>query len=245
MALVQKTITYAAAAFFLWGIAATAAFAQGGNFVPLSPIPNVIEGGVPNFGTLFNGLFKLLIVGAGVTAVVVIGWAGIAYMTTESMEAKHEAKDRILDAGIGLLIALSAFLILSTINPNLTRLDVQPVKITVVGEKPATQIDAVTFAKASLSTEQLQQANASVQRQALPGLYGTVVGGSKSPAELKKDGLTPEQIAAVEEATFRDCATRDADSLKSCMQTSRGRNCTRYSVIRGPDKAPLCTEKKR
>src|SRR3989344_5403340 len=180
MALVQKTITYAAAAFFLWGIAATAAFAQGGNFVPLSPIPNVIEGSSPNFGTLFNGLFKLLIVGAGVTAVVVIGWAGIAYMTTESMEAKHEAKDRILDAGIGLLIALSAFLILSTINPNLTRLDVQP-----------------------------------------------------------------EQIAAVEEATFRDCATRDADSLKSCMQTSSGRNCTRYSVIRGPDKAPLCTEKKR
>src|SRR3989338_10308788 len=175
MALVQKTITYAAAAFFLWGIAATAAFAQGGNFVPLSPIPNVIEGGVPNFGTLFNGLFKLLIVGAGVTAVVVIGWAGIAYMTTESMEAKHEAKDRILDAGIGLLIALSAFLILSTINPSLTRIQGIP-NVTVVGKKSLVE----------RATETAQQLVDKVEQA---GLFSSSKEDIKKVQEIKKNAL--------------------------------------------------------
>ncbi|MBI2049005.1 MAG: hypothetical protein HYT29_01020 [Parcubacteria group bacterium] len=64
-------------------------------------------------------LFWLAITVAGVLAVLVITLGGVQYMTTEAFGAKGAAKNRITMAIVGFLIAISAVLILQTINPDL------------------------------------------------------------------------------------------------------------------------------
>ena len=63
--------------------------------------------------------YQLLIGIASVLAVVMIFYAGFRYATTVSPGAKSDAKNRILAALGGLLLALSSWLILSTIDDDL------------------------------------------------------------------------------------------------------------------------------
>ena len=69
--------------------------------------------------TYLKGLFNLTIAIAGVLAVIKIIFGGIQYMSTDAFGAKSEAKTTIQHAIWGLALALSAWLILHTINPAL------------------------------------------------------------------------------------------------------------------------------
>ncbi|MBP7006793.1 MAG: M15 family metallopeptidase [Candidatus Pacebacteria bacterium] len=71
-----------------------------------------------------NIIVKIAIGIAAVLAVIMIVMGGIQYMTSELISSKEEGKKRITNAILGLLIALGAYLILFTINPNLLKLDV-------------------------------------------------------------------------------------------------------------------------
>jgi len=71
-----------------------------------------------------NLVVKIAIGIAAVLAVIMIVMGGIQYMTSELISSKEEGKKRITNAILGLLIALGAYLILFTINPNLLKLDV-------------------------------------------------------------------------------------------------------------------------
>lgn len=107
----------------------------------LAPLPGLQALGVPindrtNEG-IANGIFTtnfslgfwvnrivLLIIGLlGLFAVIMIVIAGVQYMTTEVIGTKSSAKERIVNALIGLVIALGIFVLLNTINPNLLTLD--------------------------------------------------------------------------------------------------------------------------
>lgn len=68
-----------------------------------------------------NIMIKIAIGVAAVLAVVMIVMGGIQYMTSELISSKEEGRHRITNALIGLLIALGAYLILYTINPNLLK----------------------------------------------------------------------------------------------------------------------------
>lgn len=67
-----------------------------------------------------NIIFKIGIGLAGALAVVMIVVASIQYMGDESVFGKTEAKGKIFSAILGLIIALAAYAILNTINPDLT-----------------------------------------------------------------------------------------------------------------------------
>jgi len=58
-------------------------------------------------------------------------------MTTEAIGTKSNAKERIVNALIGLVIALGIFVILSTINPTLTELDPEIAAISIEFEYPS------------------------------------------------------------------------------------------------------------
>ncbi len=97
--------------------------------VPLSNDTNAgFENGVYttefSLGFWVNRIITFLIGIVGLAAVVMIIFAGVQYMTTEAIGKKSDAKERITQALIGLVIALGIFVILSTINPDL--LDVDP-----------------------------------------------------------------------------------------------------------------------
>lgn len=62
-------------------------------------------------------VFKLTIAIAGALAVIMIMLGGIKYITSASMGGKEDGKEMITNAIMGLLLAIGAYIILYTINP--------------------------------------------------------------------------------------------------------------------------------
>ncbi len=106
-------------------------FAQG--YTPLTPIPGTTTGNcaVDSSGNLIDpdsckvpitdyipNIFTLLIGLAGVLAVLMIVIGGVQYLSTDAIGGKSEAKEKITNAILGLLLAIGAYIILYTINPN-------------------------------------------------------------------------------------------------------------------------------
>ena len=97
-------------------------------YTPLAPLPGLP--GTPfdtlpsdtnpcPFGNYLNIMIKLIIGMAAVLAMVMITMGGVEYMSSELVSGKEAGKETIRNAIFGLLIALGAYLILNTINPQL------------------------------------------------------------------------------------------------------------------------------
>jgi hypothetical protein len=92
----------------------------------LQPLPGFgpASGGarVASLSDYLQWLFAFAISIAGIAAVMVIAISGVAYMVSYGNPGKMEsAKERITQALLGLLLAVSAWLILYTINPDLVK----------------------------------------------------------------------------------------------------------------------------
>jgi hypothetical protein len=96
-------------------------------FVPLVGIPQL--SGTPNLGSYINALYALSISIAALLAVIKIIIAGVKWMLSDVVTSKQEAKSDIQGALLGLLIVISAVLVLGQINPQLisTSLILSPV----------------------------------------------------------------------------------------------------------------------
>ena len=104
------------------------------NYCPLAPIPIPNNSGVydvtkgvyvfQGFAAYLANFIKLFMGIVGVLAVLMIIIGGIEYMSTVSIDEKGGAKTRITNAILGLILALSSYVILFTINPSLTEFDI-------------------------------------------------------------------------------------------------------------------------
>ncbi len=74
-------------------------------------------------GDYLNIMIRIFIGICAVLAVIMIVMGGIEYMTSELVSSKGEGKSKITHAIFGLLLALGAYLILNTINPQLLKTD--------------------------------------------------------------------------------------------------------------------------
>ncbi|NIQ00431.1 MAG: hypothetical protein GWM98_08350 [Nitrospinaceae bacterium] len=118
----------------LWMLAASgalsvAAIARAASYTALESLPGVTTAGspVPSFANYLAGVFNLALGVAIVLAIIVLVIAGIQYIGGASNEAvRKDARDRIWGAIIGLLIALGSFLLLQTINPDISSTTVSP-----------------------------------------------------------------------------------------------------------------------
>lgn len=72
-----------------------------------------------SLGVYLNLMIKMFIGLCAVLAVVMIVVGGLEYMTSELVHSKEAGKSRITHAILGLIIALSAYALLYTINPDL------------------------------------------------------------------------------------------------------------------------------
>ncbi|OGI57066.1 hypothetical protein A3B85_02260 [Candidatus Nomurabacteria bacterium RIFCSPHIGHO2_02_FULL_37_13] len=93
-------------------------------------------------GAYLNLMIKLVIGLSAVMAVVMIVIGGIEYMTSELPGNKESGRERIRNAILGLLIALGAYALLNTINPELLNSDVKIDQATIV-----VTLDQANFAK--------------------------------------------------------------------------------------------------
>lgn len=84
---------------------------------PLAPLPGFDTN--PDLGGFLKSLFTFLIVIAGLLAFIMIVRGGITYLTSDSFGEKGNGKQYIMNAIVGLVLALGAWVILNTINPDL------------------------------------------------------------------------------------------------------------------------------
>ena len=87
-----------------------------------------------------RGVFMLIIGLATGLAVIMIIYGGIKYMSTDAFAGKSEARETIQNAIWGLLLVIGAWLILDTINPNLTKFNlnipIQAIRTVIPGGAP-------------------------------------------------------------------------------------------------------------
>ncbi len=99
------------------------AFAGDKTYTLIAPIGTL--SGAVTLQTYLEGAFTTIIGIAGILAVLMLVICGIKLMGTGSVSAKSEAKQCIYNAIFGLLLALSSWIILNTINPMLLRSDAE------------------------------------------------------------------------------------------------------------------------
>ena len=90
-----------------------------------SDTPLSDSSGNTDIGTFLPRVFKLGIGIAGALAVLYIIIGGIEYLSTDSIDGRSGGKEKINNALLGLVLAISAYAILSTINPNLVNLSLK------------------------------------------------------------------------------------------------------------------------
>jgi hypothetical protein len=96
---------------------------ESSEFVPLAPILWVTDAETAkDTSAFFSGAFKLGITIAGFLAVIMIAVGGLQYMSTDTIGGKGEGRERITYAIMGLLLILFAWILLSTINPDIVSL---------------------------------------------------------------------------------------------------------------------------
>src|SRR3989338_5310874 len=86
----------------------------------IQPLPGVQK--VSSFPEYIASILPFILSLAAVLAVVMIVVGGVEYAVSLSEEGKKNARGRINSAIFGLLLALVSYLILYTINPDLTKL---------------------------------------------------------------------------------------------------------------------------
>ncbi len=121
----MKIILHTLVAFSIFSSIITVAFAaEGGGIILLEPsVVNAGENSRVQFGQYMSTLFTTFITVAAVLAVLMIVIGGIQYITSFSGSGKEQGRVRITNAIFGLLLAVSAFLILQTVNPDLVSSD--------------------------------------------------------------------------------------------------------------------------
>ncbi len=96
-------------------------------FTPNVPIPGLFEGtqdvDESLFGRYVNSFYIFFAGVAGILAVVMMMWGGFHYITSGGSPARMaQGKEIISNAVIGLILLLTSYLLLNTINPRLTKL---------------------------------------------------------------------------------------------------------------------------
>lgn len=100
----------------------TSVYAAG--YIPLEPLTIAAKNGV-TLSSYLDTIFKIGIGLAGVFAVLMIVLGGIGYIGGASNpSARNEAKKKITNAILGLILASASWLILYTINPNLLKKEI-------------------------------------------------------------------------------------------------------------------------
>ncbi len=91
------------------------------DYTIIAPLPGI--SGPTKLGDYLPAAFNLSIGIAAALAFIVITWGGITYATSDAISGKEQGKEWITNAIYGLLLVIGAWIILSTINPQILRLD--------------------------------------------------------------------------------------------------------------------------
>jgi hypothetical protein len=104
-------------------------------YVPLTTIPGAFDAGkTVDPVHIIKNIYGISIGIGAILAVGMIIWAGIEYVTVESISGHSDAKDRLMGAVWGILLLLASYIILRTINVDLVNINLD-LGAPTVGEK--------------------------------------------------------------------------------------------------------------
>lgn len=119
---------------FVFEAKATTTVTTSGDYTVLAPLPCIEGGGITcdkgngslqetvSFKTYVQYTINLLIGLSAVVAVVMIVWGGIEYMFTASFTGKKMGLEKVTHAIYGLVLILTSYIILRTIDPRLVEI---------------------------------------------------------------------------------------------------------------------------
>src|SRR3989344_2849863 len=137
------------------------------DYTVLAPLPGIGNaGGTTNLETYLPAAFNLAIGIGAVLAFIMITWGGITYATSDAISGKAQGKEWITNAIWGLLLVISAWIILATINPQILKfnlsLDVPKVKAGQPTVTPGVPMTPEQIAADAVIRTQLQNAGVSI-----------------------------------------------------------------------------------
>jgi len=189
-------------------------------YVPLEPIPGFTPSANLNFGDLLESIFKVLIILGGMIAVGAFVYAGIKYMTSDVIGSKSDAVKRLNASLLGLLLLVSSWLILYTINPQLIRFSgVLSPSAPYAPTQQSPQQTSTCIGQSCLSPAQ----QAAVNNAQQPG-------GTASPTDINTALEVQRQQQAACVAAGGSVISPGGMGLSGC----RGLGFTTCSVIAGP-----------
>lgn len=101
----------------------------------LAPLPG-LAGQPSTLQGFLQGLFNVLIVIAGILAIIMLVVGGITYLSSDALSKTENGREMMTNAVLGLILALGSWVIINTINPNLA----ESLKITI----PKASIDGTS-----------------------------------------------------------------------------------------------------
>src|SRR3989344_8026149 len=137
------------------------------DYTVLAPLPGIggPTGGT-NLETYLPAAFNLAIGIGAVLAFIMITWGGITYATSDAISGKTQGKEWITNAIWGLLLVISAWIILATINPQILKfnlsLDVPKVKAGQPTVTPGVPMTVEQIAADTVIRTRLQNAGVSI-----------------------------------------------------------------------------------
>jgi hypothetical protein len=143
-------------------------------YTALEPLPCIPGNGITcastggtqtqfSFQNYLQYLFNLIIAVAAAAAVFMITYGGFQYMTTDSWEGKKGGLEKVKGALLGLVLILTSYLILRTIDPRLVAIPSTLVKPLNIGYHDYDSLWAYTSSVDSFAAQALQQSQASAQ----------------------------------------------------------------------------------
>lgn len=191
--------------------------------LPCEDGPGCVDGKLKTFdprgdgggalGGYLNLMIKLFIGICGVLAVIMIVIGGLEYMTSELISSKEHGKERITHAILGLLLALGAYTLLYTINPDLLNSDLESLEdVTVVvidtGGESSDTFKAIS--KTSLQSFGITKCTGSGGKSAVPTIGQQFVGKTTYSREAGKRNTINSSTITLDCSAFvaqvYDCA---------------------------------------
>jgi len=133
-------------------------------YTALSPVPGLTKqapGTTTDLGPYLQKLFNFAIGAAAALAVIMVIWGGVEYMTTDAIGHSEEGKQKIQNAILGLLLALSSYIILQTINRDLLSLNFDP-KLEAISQELLAPIEVIQIETAPTNTGYVVGANGQI-----------------------------------------------------------------------------------
>lgn len=98
-------------------------------YVPMESIPGTPDANITTFPGYVNAVYKFALWSVGISALLMISIGGFMYFTAAGNTSKMESGKKIIaDALYGLVAVLFAWVLLNTINPNLTDISLDSVR---------------------------------------------------------------------------------------------------------------------